>query len=278
MNIKQSVVLKGILSALAGGGLSAAAVVADDLSAAREAVDQRAVTADHLEQAVKNGEFSILSYAGQGGAETCELIRPFLKEPGTVRIEAIRGLANCRDQDSFAEMSVLATQDDNPEVRASALKALGFTTPEDRRADHVALVANLLDNPAEDQEKAAALYGLMQNITYAGVSPAELPGLDISNLLHLASRPGALGFEAAYLLIRLQGLGSVLTPADLAQAMSADVSVGQKFLLARVMGQLGNGASGALIELARGHASENRDDRRVAVSAVRALGGAIRSK
>ena len=264
-------VLKSFFMFFAVHAWAFASSAADLRDEVREAVDQRAVTKSLLEKAVEAGNFQALSLAGLGGNSTCAMIRPYLNENGPARPEALRGLANCRDTESFDAIAQLALNSDDVAVRTQALKALGFTTPEDKRADHVAIVSAVLARESGTDENAAALYGLMQDITYAGLSPDDVSGLSVNDVLGAVSGDRA-GFEAAYLLVRLQGLDSVLASAQVQQALVAGLPVGQRFLLARVLGQLGDASSEALIELAKGHVSTSLEDRRVAVSAVRSLG------
>ena len=264
-------VLKSFFMFFAVHAWAFASSAADLRDEVREAVDQRAVTKSFLEKAVEAGNFQALSLAGLGGNSTCAMIRPYLNENGPARLEALQGLANCRDTESFDAIAQLALNSDDVAVRTQALKVLGFTTPEDKRADHVAIVSAVLARESGTDENAAALYGLMQDITYAGLSPDDVSGLSANDVLRAVSGDRA-GFEAAYLLVRLQGLDSVLASAQVQQALVAGLPVGQRFLLARVLGQLGDASSEALIELAKGHVSTSLEDRRVAVSAVRSLG------
>lgn len=270
-SLRKIIVLKVFFMFLIGFAAPFKSSAVDAQGDVREAIDRRAITADLLKKAVEAGDFQALSLAGLGGAETCPMIRPYLNEAGSARIEALKGLANCRDTASFDDIAELGANSDDTVVRQTALVALGFTTPEEKRTQHTSLVTSVLSGTGGVDEKAAALYGLMQDITYAGLSPDGVSGLNFNDLLDTVSSNQA-GFDAAYLLIRLQGLGTMLSTAQVRQVLTSDLPVGQKFLLARVMGQLGNDSSEALMGLARGHASANLDDRRVAVSAVRALG------
>lgn len=237
-----------------------------------QAVDERRNDPELLARAVENWDNRALRLWGLMGPETCAAIRPYLSATEDVASAALEGLANCRDTASFDTILNLARNSEFYGVRQIALEALGFTTPEEKRAEHVALVADVLASDTSDEEKAAAINGLMQANTYAGLTPADLPGLDVKQVLSLAGKPDKLGFEAAYLLIRLQGLDTTIAAGDVAALITPDLPVEQAFLLARVLGQLGEDARQPLMKLAAKHASASPEQRRIAVSAVRALG------
>lgn len=238
-----------------------------------QAVDERRNDPALLAQAFENWDNRALRLWGLLGAGACEAIRPYLASTDDVTSNALQGLANCRDTASYNKIAAIARTGEFFGVRYWALTALAFTSAEENLADHVALVTDVLNSDKSDDEKAAGLYGLMQSITYSGLTPADLPDLDMNLLLDLARKPGKLGFEAAYLLIRLQGLEAAMSASDVASALAVDLPTGQAFLLARLLGQLGNAASAPLLSLAANHASADLADRRVAVSALRALGG-----
>ncbi len=237
-----------------------------------QAVDERRNDPELLSRAVENWDNRALRLWGLIGAETCEAIRPYLSATEDVVSAALEGLANCRDTASFTAIADLARNSEFFGVRAIALKTLGFTTPKENRAAHVALVADVLESNKSDDEKAAALYGLMQSITYAGLTPADLPGLDFKLLLYLSGKPGKLGFEATYFLTRLQGLDTVLEPVEVAGLITSQLPVDQAYLLARIMGQFGGGTAKPLMDLGTRYSSPELHERRIAVSAVRALG------
>ena len=237
-----------------------------------QAVDERRNDSELLARAVENWDNRALRLWGVMGNEACAAIRPYLNATEDVVSAALEGLANCRDTESYAVIADLARNGESYGVRSSALESLGFISTEVNRDDHVALVAGVLNSEKSDNEKASALYGLMQAITYSGLSPSDLSELDLEQVLSLAGQPGKLGFEAGYLLIRLQGLGATLRAEAVAEQITPDLPVGQAYLLARVLGGLGQEAVAPLLELSSERASNDPREQRVAVSAVRALG------
>lgn len=253
------VVSPGVVLAQAGNA---------DYDIVRKAIDQRDVASPLLAPAVTAGDYDALRLWGLNGAEACAMIRPYLaRDVPAIKIAALEGLANCRDTEAFSQIAVLAKSSTDTAVRSAALKALAFAAPESARNAHVKLVSGVLAGDATDAEKAAALYGLMQSITYAGLSPADLPGLDFDLLLHYAGTPGAVGMQAAYLLSRIAGLGTVYTPDGVMAAITGGAAPGQQYVLAaRVMPQFGDAASALLIELA------SSSDPLLATSALRGFG------
>lgn len=239
-----------------------------DYVAVREAVDQREVTSPLLKVAIDAGDYDALRLWGLSGSEACPVIRPYLASdnPG-IAIAALGGLANCRDTGSFAAIYALAASDENSKIQVAALRALAFTTAELDRRPHSTLVAEVLQSDAPDTVKAAAIYGLMQSITYSGLSPSDLPALNFTLLLEQAATLDPVGLQASYLLARLTGLGSVYTPNTIIAAIKGAASQEQQYVLAKLFAQFGDAASPFLIELA---ASQ---DPRLAMAALRGLGG-----
>lgn len=236
--------------------------------AVRQAVDQRDVESQLLAPAIAAEDYDALRLWGLNGAQACAVIRPYLtNDLPAIKIAALQGLANCRDTESFGQIISLAKTGSTSGVRTAALKALAFTATESARADHAALVAATLNGEAEDPEKAAALYGLMQSITYAGLSPADMPALDFGVLLQHAATPGPVGMQAAYLLSRIAGLDAVYTVADVMSAITGTAPAQQYALASRVLPQFGNAARTGLIDLA------SSDDLLLATSAMRGFGG-----
>jgi cyclophilin family peptidyl-prolyl cis-trans isomerase len=209
-----------------------------------------------------------LSLWGLNGAEACAMIRPYLaQDHPAIKIAAIKGLANCRDTESFSQIVALAKSGTDTAMRSAALKALAFTAPESARNAHVELVAAVLAGGTDDAEKAVALYGLMQSITYSGLSPTDLTGLDFELLLRHAGAPDEVGMQAAYLLSRIAGLNSVYTVQEVMAAITGGAMPAQQYILAaRVLPQFGDAASGYLVELA------SSDDPLLATSALRGFG------
>lgn len=237
----------------------------------REAVDRRDASNAVLGQAVEAGYVDALRQWGHIGADACPLIRPHLAtKDSATQVAALKGLAHCRDTGAFNEIAAL-TGAPNEEVRIAAFEALGFTATEETRSAHVDLVAAALDGDASESEKAAAIYGLMQSITYSGLTPADLPGLDIEKLLEFAGKPSAAGDEAAYLLTRLRGLDGLIDPQRIYSAITPETPKSQVFLLARVLRGLGNEAAEGLMAFSEGR-KDGLADQRVAVAAIRALG------
>lgn len=238
----------------------------------REAVDRREANNTIVEEAVNGGDREALRLWGLIGEQACPVIRPHIRSTADwIKIAALKGLANCRAVDAFSDVLQLANKSPNGDIRQAALEALAFVTLEESRQQHMGLVAELLGRDAADEEKAAAVYGLMQSNTYSGLTPADLPLLNFDLLLHMASMPGASGFEAAYLLSRLRGLDAVYSSAAIMNATSGNVPVSQRYALAKTLAQFED-ASAGLLALAAGHNSADPAERRVAVAAVRSMG------
>ena len=250
------------------GGAATAQNRHADYGAVREAIDQREVGSSLLKASIDAGDYEALRLWGLGGSEACPVIRPYLASNDTdTVVAALAGLANCRDTGSFAAVYELAASSGHRTIQTAALKALAFITTELNRRPHSGLVAEVLQSEAPDAMKAVAIYGLMQSITYSGLSPSDLPALDFNLLLDQAATPGPVGMQAAYLLARLAGLSSVYTPDAVMAAIKAGTAPEQQYVLAKLLAQFGDVASPFLIELAAS------DDPRLAMSALRSLGG-----
>lgn len=268
-NLYHAVVAGLFITYISFSGVALAQTGNADYDIVRKAIDQRDVTSPLLAPAVTAGDYDALRLWGLNGAEACAMIRPYLAQDNpAIKIAAIKGLANCRDTSAFSQISTLATSGENSAVREAALKALAFTTPETSRDIHVGLVSLVLSGPVASNEKAAAIYGLMQSITYSGLSPEDLPGLDFGIMLsEYAAYPDFTGLQAAYLLSRIAGLSSVYTVQEVMAAITGGVAPAQQYILAaRVLPQFGDEASAFLIELA------SSDDPLLATSALRGFG------
>ncbi|MBO6505309.1 MAG: peptidylprolyl isomerase [Kordiimonadaceae bacterium] len=237
-----------------------------------QAVDERRNEPELLARSVENWDNRALRIWGLMGAEACEAIRPFLDASEDVQSAALEGLANCRDTASFPEIADLAKNGGSFGVRAIALEALGFTAAEENRAAHVALVADVLASDKSDDEKAAALYGLMQSITYSGLTPADLPGLDFEQILSFAGKPGKLGFEAAYFLTRIGNLDTTLELEQLTTLDSEDADQAQTYHLTRLLSQFGEKSFTWLGLAATQHSLNSLEAQRYAVAAIRGMG------
>lgn len=236
--------------------------------AVREAIDRRELDTSLLNAAIDSGDYEALRLWGLNGNGACQVIRPYLSSGRPqIIVAALGGLANCRDTGAFGEIFPLAASHDDTGVREAALKALAFTSGELDRRQHSGLVTRILETDASDAVKAAAIYGLMQSITYSGLTPTDLPALDFNLLQEYAATPGPAGMQAAYLLARLTGLNAVYSADGIMAAIEAGSSPEQQYVLAaRVMPQFGDAASPFLIELT------GSEDPRLVMSALRGLG------
>lgn len=236
---------------------SAAIIVNETLIAeVHEAVDRRKLDKALLARAVSGGFSEALTLYGHIGGGACMHIRPYLKsEDAQTRVSALKGAMHCRDTYAYSEIYALATSDGGSTVRIAALEALGFVSDEKNRAQMAAHTSALMQN-ADDAplEAAAAAYGLMQNITYAGVSPADLPELDMAAVINAAKRDDRLGFEAAYLLLRMRGLEAGLKLTDVEEAIKTATDPLRRHALLRIAGQFGDAASPLLRTYALGFA------------------------
>lgn len=234
----------------------------------RSHVDQRDIDSPLLEKAVEQGNHDALRQWGLMGAEACVRIRPFLNHGiDSIVKSALAGLANCRDQKAFRSINEIAQSHQDEAVRISALRALGFASGEADRPLIASEVSRLLtDNAAGDAEKAAAIYGLMQSVTYAGLSPAQLPALDIAGVVDRAGLSGELGLQASYLLSRMNALSPALSAEEMLDAVNAGTPSIQKSFLVRALPQFGQSIAPTLFSLASG------DDERLARRALAMLG------
>lgn len=236
-----------------------------------QAVDERRNDPELLARAVENWDNRALRLWGLMGNEACAAIRPYLNATEDVVSAALEGLANCRDTESYSVIAELARNGESYGVRSFALESLGFISTEVNRDDHVALVAGVLNSEKSDNEKAAALYGLMQAITYSGLSPSDLPGLDLSLLVEATRVPGKSGDEGAYLLSRLRELPSALSVGDLATSGN-DGWGWRESSQAKAISQFGNEASIPLMFYSSGQDSWHRGFQNVAIAGMRSMG------
>lgn len=216
-----------------------------------EAVDKRTFDKALMRRAVDGGFPKALALFGLSGTEACTAIRSYLSSTDDAILHsAVTGTGRCGSQHAFDTLYAIASDaSKQPTIRIAALKAVGFASGEDDRAQIAAGVSTLLQTANEEQGvelAAAAIYGLMQNITYAGLSPSALPDLDIQAVMDAAARDDRLGFEAAYLLMRMQGLRAALDFDDVAAAIEGSTQPGKTYALLRVVGQFGNAASDIL--------------------------------
>lgn len=258
-----------IVPDVAGTEFSNQALVA----AVHEAADRRDTNARVFEEAADAGYAKALELLGLLGADACPRLTPYLHATDSaVRISAIKGAAHCRYEAAFDTIFAAASVDPDNEIRAAALRALGFVTTESNRPRLLALANSILateDGPLV----VAALNGLIQHLAYASASPADLAGLDLTTLVKASGADSPLGLEAGYLLSRLQGLLGVVAVEDVEGALEAATDPAQKFVLLRVLGGFGDAAVPTLIQYAKGYSSEEAATQRTAVSAVRAMAG-----
>ncbi|WP_262694635.1 peptidylprolyl isomerase [Kordiimonas aquimaris] len=216
-----------------------------------EAADKRIFDKALLGRAI-DGDFPYaLVLFSLSGTEACTTIRPYLSSTDDAILEAaVTGAGRCGSPHAFEALLAIANDvPKKPSIRIAALKAVGFASDEDDRSQMAASVNALMQAVNEDsgvELAAAAVYGLMQNITYAGLSPSALPELDIQAIMDAAMRDDRLGFEAAYLLMRMQGLRAALDFDDVAAAIEGSTQPEKTYALLRVAGQFGNAASDLL--------------------------------
>lgn len=216
-----------------------------------EVADRREFDKALMRRAVDGGFPHALALFSLSGTEACTAIRPYLTSTSdAVLLAAVTGVGRCGNAHAFEALYAIASDTSKTSaIRVAALKAVGFSSGEDNRAQMAAGVSSLLQSTNEEQGvelAAAAMYGLMQNITYAGLSPSALPDLDIQAVVDAAARDDRLGFEAAYLLMRMQGLRANLDFDDVAAAIEGSTQLEKTYALLRVAGQFGNAASDLL--------------------------------
>lgn len=256
------------------------------VSAVHEMADKRMFDKSLLLSAIENGYPEALSLFGHSGDTACVTIRSFLtSEDNDILRAAVAGTSKCADASAFGDLYLLASDDKRPnEVRVGALKAMGFASDEEDRKQISSLVTMLLSQADTNPDLASSsVYGLMQNIVYAGLSPSALPDLNIDLVMDAAKRNDRLGFEAAYLLMRMQGLRAALDFKEVEDAVATSTIPEKTYALLRVAGQFGNAASDTLVRYGssdtniEGNLSTDMfngaETRSVAVAAILAMAG-----
>lgn len=232
-----------------------------------EATDRRDHQNPVFEEALGLGRYDALVYLGQIGGQACDRIGRYLvHENPSARTAAAKGAGFCYNPAIGAEMVSAERFDDGD--KSHLLRALGFsggTTGRDFLIRQVnAIQASELNDETVSTGRAA-LFGLMQAIVYDRLSPDDLDGLELGHVLSVVKSP-ELGFEAAYLLGRIQDLPSALSLQDVVAAMGVAPKDEVRRGLIRVMGQFGEAASDVLLRLAKGQNPALKRE------AIRALG------
>ncbi len=232
-----------------------------------DATDRRDPQNPVFDEALDRGRYDALVYLGQIGGEGCDRIGRFLvHESPEARTAAATGAGFCYNPAIGAEMVSGERFDDGD--KSQLLRALGFSGGTTGR-DFLIRQVNAIQAPELDEETAstgrAALFGLMQAIVYDRLSPDDLEDLTFGHLLSL-TKTQELGFEAAYLLGRIQDLPKALPLLDVVAAMGAAPTDKVRRGLIRVMAQYSEAASDALLAPAKGSAPALR------LEAIRALG------
>lgn len=232
-----------------------------------EAADRRDHQNPVFEEALRLGRFDALVYLGQIGGKGCDRISRYLvHESPSARVAAARAAGFCYRPTFGAEMVSGERFDDGD--KSQLLRALGFSGGTIGRDFLIRQVNSIQASELNDvtaRTGRAALFGLMQAIVYDQLSPNDFEGLMFAHVLSL-TKTQELGFEAAYLLGRIQDLPAALSLQDVMAAMGAAPTDKVRRGLVRVVAQYGEAASDALLAMARGGAPALR------LAAIRALG------
>ncbi len=235
-----------------------------------EAKDARDYQNPVFDEALEAGKWEALEYLGQIGGEACVKIEPYLSHRNKKAVAAARkGAAFCYE-DAPVDALMVHTQALPFKVGVDMLPvAMGFSGNADLRMMLVEMVNATPVTPPkvefENQDRTLPLFGLMQSIVYDRLAPSALPGLDVPHLLALTADDG-IGYQAAYLLGRLQNLDEYLTLDQVTAAMGATPDPDVQRALVRVLRQFGNDAADYLTAIA------GVDDAQLAMEAVRAMG------
>jgi len=236
-----------------------------------EAKDARDYQNPVFGDALEAGKWEALEYLGQIGGEACAKIEPYLSHRKKQAVAAARkGAALCHE-DAPADALMVHTMRFPPfgsEVDYLPV-AMGFSGNADLRMMLVEMVNAMPATPPkvefENHDRTLPLFGLMQSIVYDRLEPSALPLLDLDHLLALTADSG-VGYQAAYLLGRLQKLDEHLTLDQVTAAMGAAPDPDVQRALVRVLRQFGNEAADYLTAIA------GVDDAQLAMEAVRAMG------
>ncbi|SDE69053.1 peptidylprolyl isomerase [Kordiimonas lacus] len=234
-----------------------------------EAKDARDHQNPVFDEALEAEDWRALVFLGQIGGEACERIKPYLTHKNEeVREAAAYAAGFCHDS-GFDSMLAEVAQNDGS---SGALNGMAFSGAEQSRAYLIETIngiqlkerlgkCNLFGMDAQE----SALFALMQSIVYDRLDASALPELDVLHLLSLTA-DRCFGYEAAYLLGRLQKLDEGLTLDAVIAAMGAAPNPDVQRALVRVLRQFGNEAADYLVAIA------GVDDTQLAMEAVRAMG------
>jgi cyclophilin family peptidyl-prolyl cis-trans isomerase/HEAT repeat protein len=233
-----------------------------------------------FKEAIDEGHFETILHLGQiGTAETCRRIDHHLGDPSPdVRLYAASAAAMCLDKASVPALVIQINRERQPIVKGALYRSLGLTGREDVRKF---LIDAINENSTSEREMpvlGGAIEGLMQNIVYAGLAADQLPALDYTKLLKVASQNGSeeTAFRAAYLLTRISKLDSKIAGSAIEKAFDNSRHESVKILLARVaarLGETGRDEAVAIGFFARLMGEDNDKYRYEAISGLGRLSG-----
>ncbi|MFC4348098.1 peptidylprolyl isomerase [Kordiimonas lipolytica] len=244
-----------------------------------EAKDARDYQNPVFDDALEAGKWEALVYLGQIGGEACAKIEPYLSHRNKKAVAAARkGAAFCYG-DAPVDALMLHTQALPFKVGVDMLPvAMGFSGNADLRMMLIEMVNAMPATPPkvefENQDRTLPLFGLMQSIVYERLAPSALPGLDVPHLLALTADDG-IGYQAAYLLGRIQNLDEHLTLEQVTAAFETAPSPDVRRALIRVARQFGNDAMGLILERALPKVEPDASVRMEAIRATSALSDEI---
>ena len=236
-----------------------------------EAVDARDASNGAFEEALKAGKLDSLAMRGQIGGDACEKLIPSLRSSNAnIRTAAAKGAQLCHDT-KLSSVLLSQLQGKSSKEQSAFARALGFSGTEDARQVLAKLIA---EDSTSTETKTAALYGLMQNIVYAGIKAGNIEGLDADVLMELLESD-VHQYAAAYLLVRLRSLPDFISSENITAGLAARLDKGGSLsagdvptlrLLVRVAREYGDRNYDFLVRAAASH------DRSIRHEAISSLG------
>ncbi len=206
------------------------------------ATDKRDASNPVFEQSLASGQYETLTLVGQVGGDSCEKIRPYLKnEEAKARYFAAVGSSYCQDDKLSENLLEAYGAETDKNVKEVLAVALGYSGGEAARGP-------LFE--AFEELGEAGLLGLIQSIAYARISASDYQLAPYGELLDLTGDEKK-GYAAAYALGRVNGLQQMLELSDVERALTNAPSIDVKIALTRTVRQFGNDASSLLLSLTK---------------------------
>ncbi|TNE67740.1 MAG: hypothetical protein EP335_00515 [Alphaproteobacteria bacterium] len=214
-----------------------------------EATDARDATNPVFDEAVKAGKFDALEMLGQIGGDACNRLVPYLSDASDEIVLAARsGAAMCQDTALAQTLLANGREIDGEWTVRHYREALGFSGGAAARPQLIADV-NALKVDDDPAVMADTLFGLLQSVVYDRLEADKVSDLDFPHVLALTANE-LMGYHAAYLLTRFQGVETVLDRVAVEAAL-AKAQDHTKVPLVRVLAQFGDGAAPKLLALSQ---------------------------